>query len=427
LNGDLTTLGTASSVSVSFQWGTSSGVYGYETTPEVKNSAGAFHFNLSSLSSSATLYYRARAVGDGTSYGLEKSLTTAAPPTVTTNNASGVTTNSATLNGDLTSMGTASSVSVSFQWGTSSGVYGYETTPEVKNSAGAFHFNLSSLSSGTTLYYIAKVAGDGTSYGLEKSLTIAAPPTVTTNNASGITTNSATLNGTLTSLGSAGSVTVSFTWGTSPASYPYETTVQAMMTSGSFHFDLGSLTPGTTYYYKAKVDGDGGTVYGLEKSFTTGRSPVVETMDPESGKRGKVLTVTIWGANFDGATAVRFGSGITVEGFSVNSSTEITAQIAIDADAEIGARDVSVTTGWDTGTKTDGFSVIGGGGGICSSGASVTPGAPSEMTTTLAALGILFGAGCWLLRKGRRNGACASGSTACQSKMAVPGSRSVGR
>jgi hypothetical protein len=96
---------------------------------------------------------------------------------------------------------------------------------------------------------------------------------------------------------------------------------------------------------------------------------------------------------------VSFGPGITVEDFSVNGGAEIT----INADAAEGARDVSVTTGWGTATKTDGFNVIGGGGGICSGGAPVTPGIPSEMTTTLVAPGLLLGLGYSLVRRGTRN------------------------
>jgi hypothetical protein len=115
------------------------------------------------------------------------------------------------------------------------------------------------------------------------------------------------------------------------------------------------------------------------------------------------LTVTISGTKFDGATAVSFGAGITVEDFNVDSSTVITAEIAINAGATKGARDVSVTTPSGTGTKTDGFTVAGGGGGICSGGALAAPAGPSEMTTVLAALGILFGVGYLLVRRGARH------------------------
>ena len=99
--------------------------------------------------------------------------------------------------------------------------------------------------------------------------------------------------------------------------------------------------------------------YGAERTLATGQTPEIEAVDPSSGKQGQHLTITILGSNFDGATGVSFGSGITVEDFDVKSSSAITAEIAIDKGAEVGARDVSVTTGGGTGTDTDGFGVVG--------------------------------------------------------------------
>jgi PKD repeat protein len=270
-----------------------------------------------------------------------------------------------------------------------------------------------SLSYSTTYYWHVRYRdnrGDWSSWSAETSFTTSAvrvtAPLVVTSDASNVATTSATLNGNLTSLGTAENVTVSFVWGTTSGSYPNETTGQDMTSTGIFYFDLGSLLPGNTYYYKTKAVGPGGTVYGAEKSFTTGqKNPVVEIVDPGSGKRKQHVTVTISGSNLDGATIVDFGSGITVEDFSVNSSTEITAEITVDADATKGARNVSVTTGWGTATKTDGFSVVGGRGGVCSGGATATPGVPSEMTTTLFALGLLLGVGYLLVRRSARNGA----------------------
>ena len=151
------------------------------------------------------------------------------------------------------------------------------------------------------------------------------------------------------------------------------------------------------------VVGAGGTIlhYSGKEEPT---SPTVIAVNPNQGNPGQTMSVTIAGTNLTGATAVSFGSGITVGDLGVDSSTEITAEITIDSDAVKGVRDVSVTTAWGTGRKTDGFSVVGGGGGVCSGGASVTPGQPSEMTTTLGALGLLLGVGYLLVRRGRRDG-----------------------
>ena len=52
-----------------------------------------------------------------------------------------------------------------------------------------------------------------------------------------------------------------------------------------------------------------------------------------------------------------FGSGVTVNSFTVNSSTQITASITISSTATVGSRNVSVTTPAGTATMTDGFTV----------------------------------------------------------------------
>jgi hypothetical protein len=103
--------------------------------------------------------------------------------------------------------------------------------------------------------------------------------------------------------------------------------------------------------------GRGEPVYGAEKSFTTLPVPRVQNLHPYSGQPSQHLTVTVSGSSLDGATFVDFGSGIAVEGFNVDSSTEITVQIAIDADAAKGPRDVSVATPQGTATLTDAFTV----------------------------------------------------------------------
>ena len=81
--------------------------------------------------------------------------------------------------------------------------------------------------------------------------------------------------------------------------------------------------------------------------------PTVTGVNPTSGVQGQCpMTVIITGTNFTGATAVNFGTGITVNNFTVDNDTQITAEICIAADTALGARDVSVTTPYGTGTGT---------------------------------------------------------------------------
>jgi hypothetical protein len=280
LNAELKSLGSSDSAVVSFQWGTASGgPYPNQTDNQTFTApGGTFSANLSGLTPGTTYYYRARGVGWGTGYGAEMSFTALAPPAVTTDSANPVTAATAQLNGNLTWLGTADNVTVSFQWGLTT-AYDKETTPVSENQTGIFSANLGNLKANTTYHFRAKAVGDVTAYGSDEPFTTSTvPPSVATEAAAtGVT--GARLRGTLVSKGTADNVSVSFVWGPSPGSYTYgELSASVMNTTGSFYYDLTSLPTNTTFYYKAKAEGDGVPVYGLEVSFTTGRlSPAVTT------------------------------------------------------------------------------------------------------------------------------------------------------
>jgi hypothetical protein len=116
-------------------------------------------------------------------------------------------------------------------------------------------------------------------------------------------------------------------------------------------------TPGTRDVSVTTPEGTGT----LEDGFTVLEEvpgPTVTAVNPDQGYRGETLDVTITGTNFNGATSVSFGAGITVNDFDVDSNTQITADITIAAGATLGTRDVSVTTPEGTGTLEDGFTVL---------------------------------------------------------------------
>jgi hypothetical protein len=99
------------------------------------------------------------------------------PPTVATKAATNVCMNTATLNGYLTNMGTASSVNISFQYGTSSGVYTEQTFGKALSSAPAsFSADVDGLAKETTYYLRVKAEGDATAYGDELSFTTSDHP-----------------------------------------------------------------------------------------------------------------------------------------------------------------------------------------------------------------------------------------------------------
>ncbi|GEM_PF-3057567 len=86
-------------------------------------------------------------------------------------------------------------------------------------------------------------------------------------------------------------------------------------------------------------------------------TPIVTAVSPNSGIQRQTLSPIITGINFTGATAVSFGDGIIVNSFAIDSDTQIRAGITITGNAVPGARDVSVTTTFGTGTLTGGFTV----------------------------------------------------------------------
>jgi phosphodiesterase/alkaline phosphatase D-like protein len=335
LNGDLTLLGTATSVDVSFEWGTATGSYSETTANQTLTASGAFSANLSALTPGTLYYYRAKAVGDVISYGDERSLTTSSlsAPLATTNDATSVGSTSATLNGNLTSLGTASSVIVSFEWGTADGgPYTSLTDNQTMTGTETFATNLTGLTPGTAYYYRAKAVGDGTVWGNQLTFTTSTTlPSVTTDDATSVTTTSATLNGALTYLGTASSVIVSFEWGTS-TSYGSETTPQPISAIGTFNANLTTgLSANTTYNFRAKAVVDGSAVYGDDMSFTT--ASLADTTAPEiSSVDSSNITVSgatiTWTTNEAATSLVEYGlteeyGSVTTEDTSLVTSHSV--------------------------------------------------------------------------------------------------------
>ncbi|MCA9353584.1 hypothetical protein KC842_01805 [Candidatus Nomurabacteria bacterium] len=94
-------------------------------------------------------------------------------PEVVTESATSVDSSDTTLNGSLTSLGGASSASVYFKWGTSTGSLTNTTSTSTKYSTGSFSKEITGLSEGTTYYFQAVAStGSGTDYGTIKSFYI---------------------------------------------------------------------------------------------------------------------------------------------------------------------------------------------------------------------------------------------------------------
>ncbi len=196
-------------------------------------------------------------------------------PSVTTGTALDVTDTSATLRGTFDNMGSAQAVNVSFQWGTAPGSYSNETPPATMGTTAPFQATLNGLASGTTYYFRAKAVGSGTAYGGEMTFIAGQPglssstPSVSTGNALNVTGTGGILVGGIDSMGNLTSFDVNFEWGTTPGSYSSQTTSTTMGTTGAFQVGLTGLSPGTTYYFRARGTNGTTTAYGTEARFTT--------------------------------------------------------------------------------------------------------------------------------------------------------------
>ncbi len=181
MNGNLTALGAAASVTVSFDYGTTTS-YGSSVagTPSSLTSPGSFSANLTGLTAGRTYHFRAKAAAGSNTpvYGADQTFTTAAAsaPSATTNPASALTATAATLNGNLTSLGSSTSVTVSFQYGLTTS-YGSTAAgvPSSLTAPGTFTASVSALTAGTTYHYRAVAVGSTPVYGADQTFTTAAP------------------------------------------------------------------------------------------------------------------------------------------------------------------------------------------------------------------------------------------------------------
>jgi len=94
------------------------------------------------------------------------------------------------------------------------------------------------------------------------------PPTVTTQNADGISYAQATFHGTVTNNGGAIVVERGLDWGLT-ASYGSSWTESGTFGTEAFSHIISTLTPGTTYHLRAKARNSVGWGYGGDTAFTT--------------------------------------------------------------------------------------------------------------------------------------------------------------
>lgn len=245
---------------------------------------GTFNDVIESLLPGTTYYVLAYATNSvGTAYGDELTFTTsAAMPTVVTDDATSITAESARLGGEVTDDGGSDLYTRGVYYGLDQNTETTGVEYVIGNGMGEFSDIVEGLNPGTTYYFRAFVdSSEGIALGEEKSFTtLGLPPEVITEPAYDITNNSAMIGGIVDYDGGVAITGRGVYWGTD--SDPQSSGVQMDLGAGLGEFSglLDGLEPVTTYYFVAYATNSAGTGYGEVEEFTTEPSvPDVITVD----------------------------------------------------------------------------------------------------------------------------------------------------
>jgi hypothetical protein len=233
------------------------------------NGAGTGSFSSSITGLTPGTIYNIRAYGTnsvGSGYSSQSTFTTLAlAPVLTTTDITAVTSTSASSGGNITYDGGATVTARGVCWSTST------TDPTITNSkttdgtgTGTFTSAITGLSPVTT-YYVRSYATNsiGTAYG--SRVTTTTTDAITTTNVTNITATKAKSGGISTANGTYRGVC----WSTSINPTTANSKTSDGIASGIITSTMTELQPGTTYYVRAYVTINSGTVYGNEVSFKT--------------------------------------------------------------------------------------------------------------------------------------------------------------
>src|SRR2546425_2068511 len=333
------------SVSAWFDWGTSTSMGNRTDVQMIPSGTAAVPvtFSLGNLQPHTMYYFRMDAYGSAGAAALGdiKTFTTSEAPaaaslTVTTADATAITSSSAALNGKITAGGSA--FGAWFEYGTTSSL---GTRTDIQT----FDQNTTSVNVTQTLrnlrpntiYYFravgyrggANVRGDVLSFTTGSDTT--ASLRVATGDASAVSSTSAELRGLINPAGA--TATAWFEWGSTSSSMN-QTTAQTFTGSQPLDYSsaLSNLQPNTRYYFRAVAEGSSGTVHGDVKMFTTTRVPSTapQTGDVEAGQIKAGYLIITPDATSDAPT-VTFTYGTINRGAVQSQAGLVPTMMATDA------------------------------------------------------------------------------------------------
>ena len=285
--------------------------------------AGTYTSAITGLTAGATYYARAYATNSqGTAYSAQITFTASlvlSLPTVTTSEATNITSITATLGGNIVSDGNAAITERGVCISTSTNPTTANKFPYSTAGLGIFASNFSAMQSGTTYYVRAyAINSKGIVYGNEISFAttiVLSVATVTTVNVTDITATSATLGGNVTADGNTPVTERGVYFGTTQ-----NPTTQNKYSNGtglgSYNFNFTGMTSNTTYYVRAYAVNSQGMSFGNELSFTTS-APTLSFPTVTTAAATNVTTTT---ATLGGTVTADGNAPVTERGICISAS-----------------------------------------------------------------------------------------------------------
>jgi photosystem II stability/assembly factor-like uncharacterized protein len=206
-------------------------------------------------------------------------------PYLQTKPASLVIQTSASFNGDILMTGGINPTVRGFEYGLTTS-YGSTTTENGSFGIGLFSSSISSLPPNTTYHYRSYATNSlGTSYGEDVSFTTnpLLSPSLNISN-SIILPTGVILNGTISDTGGLNPTTRGFEYGLT-TSYGFTTIENGSFGTGIFSSTISSLTPDTTYHYRAYATNSVGTGYSADYTFVNTVPYNITVQQTGSGSR----------------------------------------------------------------------------------------------------------------------------------------------
>jgi prepilin-type N-terminal cleavage/methylation domain-containing protein len=231
-------------------------------------------------------------------------------PTVTSPTATSISTSSAILGANVTSTGVPYTLTArGICYSTSPGptlTNGATCVPDSATTTGIFTQAFTGLSPSTTYYYVGYATNStGTGYSVDGTFTTLSNnivPTVTTPTVTSITSITATLGATVTSLGLPATLTargICYNTSGTPSLTNGATCVTATLSQTLTAYTVGvtGLIPGTIYYFAGYATNSTGTGYSADGTFTTLGNPggacTVTGITPTVGDSSGATSLTI--------------------------------------------------------------------------------------------------------------------------------------